>query len=86
VIVVAMCAGLLRYRGFRDMEDGLAIWAVVVLIIAAIHALYFAFVVAKAGVKKTAQKYGRELILSTETLMGGTRVHAVPRKPKEKAK
>jgi hypothetical protein len=44
---------------------------VVVLIIAAIHALYFASVVTKAGVKKAAQKYGRELILSTETLMAG---------------
>jgi hypothetical protein len=68
-IVVAICAGLLWHRAPLDLNDDLTMRAVVVLLIAAIHAAYFALVVSKNGVKQAAKKYGRELILSTEALM-----------------
>jgi hypothetical protein len=80
VIVVAICAGVLWYRGALDMDNDLTMRTVVVLMIAAIHATYFALVVTKNGVEEAARKYGRELILSTEVLMGGMRVPAARKK------
>jgi hypothetical protein len=76
LIVVAICAGLVWHRGALDMDNDLTMRTILVLVIAAIHAAYFAFVVTKNGVKQAARKYGRELILSSETLMGGTRAPA----------
>jgi hypothetical protein len=73
LIVVAICAGLIWYRGTLDLDNDLTTRTFVVLFVAAIHAAYFALVVTKAGVKEAARKYGRELILSTEVLMGRTR-------------
>lgn len=69
VIVVLICAGIILYRGTLDMDNDLTMRTVVVLIVAAIHAWYIAFGVTLKGVKETARKYGRELILSCETLM-----------------
>jgi len=80
IIVVAFCACLLWRRGVSDVDNDLTMRTVVVLIVAAIHALYFAFVVSKNGVKDAARKYGRELILSTETVMGSARVPAKRKK------
>ena len=62
------------------MDNDLTMRTVVVLIVAAIHAAYFAFVVTKNSVKEAARKFGRELILSTETLMGSSSRSAVIRK------
>jgi hypothetical protein len=83
VIVVAICAVVLWRRGDLDVDNDLTIRTVVVLMIAAIHATYFAFVVTKNGVKEAARKYGRELILSIEAL-SGTRA-AVTQQPKKKS-
>jgi hypothetical protein len=85
LIVVAICAALLWYRGALDMDNDLTMRTVVVLIVVAIHALYFYFAVTKTGVKEAARKYGRELIQSTEVLPGSARVPTA-RRPKEKAK
>jgi hypothetical protein len=63
--------------GALDMDNDLTIRTDVILIIAAIHATYFALIVTKNGAKEAARKYGRELILSTEALMGGTRAARV---------
>jgi hypothetical protein len=83
VVVVALCAALLWHHGTLDMDNDLMTRTVVVLIVSAIHALYFGFVVTKNGVKEAARKYGRELILSTEHLTGSGRAPAA-RKPKAK--
>jgi hypothetical protein len=80
VIVVAICAAVLWHRGALDMDNDPTMRTVVVLMIAAIHATYFALVVTKNGVKEAGRKYGRELILSTEGLMGGTRAPAAREK------
>ena len=58
VIVVAICGLLLWHRGTFDMGNDLIVRTSVVLIVAAIHAFYFAFVVTKNGVKDAARKYG----------------------------
>ncbi|MGE3831671.1 MAG: hypothetical protein AB7F76_11820 [Parvibaculaceae bacterium] len=76
LIVVVICAALVWHRGIFDINNDLVMRTVVVLIIAAIHAIYFAFVVTKTGVKEAARKYGRELILSTETLISAAPIPA----------
>jgi hypothetical protein len=81
LLVVAICAWLLWHRGSLDMYNDLTVRTFVVLIVAAMHALYFGFVVTKNGVKEAAREYGRELILSTEALSGSARAPAA-RKPK----
>lgn len=80
LIVVAICAWLLWHRGTLDMDNDQTMRTVVVLVVAAVHALYFSFGVTKNAVKVAARKYGRELILSTEALSGGARAPAA-RKP-----
>lgn len=84
LIVVAIAAGLLGYRGALDMDNDLTIRTVVVLIIAVFHALYFGFAVTKNSVKAAARKYSRQLILSTEELIKPAPVPA--KKPKSPAK
>lgn len=63
LVVVAICAGVLWHRGALDKNNDLTMRTVLVLVVAAIHATYFAFGVTKEGVKAAARKYGRELIL-----------------------
>lgn len=85
LLVIATCGALLWHRGALDMGDDLTLRSAVVLIVAAIHALYFAFAVTTGGVKQAARTYARELILSCETLARSTA--AVPhRKSSKKAK
>jgi hypothetical protein len=67
--VVALCFGLLWQRWPLGMEDDLTTRIVVVLVVAAIHALYIAFVVTKASLKEAARTYARQLILSCETFL-----------------
>jgi hypothetical protein len=62
------------------MDNDLTMRTVVVLIVAAIHALFFSLVVTKGGVQEAARKYGRELILSSETLSGLVRAPASRKK------
>jgi hypothetical protein len=67
-IVVTIACSLLWYRGTLDMTNDLTMRTAVVLTVAAIHALYIAFVVTKGSVVEASRKYARELILSCETL------------------
>jgi hypothetical protein len=69
LIVVTICAWVLWQRHSLDMSDEVITRTIVVLIIAAIHAAYFALAVTKEGVKEAARRYGRELILCCQTLM-----------------
>ena len=64
MIVVAICAFVLWRRSNLDMSDDVVMHTVVVLVVAAVHAVYIAFVVTREGVKEAARRYGRELILS----------------------
>jgi hypothetical protein len=64
--VVLICAALLLHLGVLDAKAELTARILVVLIVAAIHAVYVIFAVTKNGVKQAAGKYGRELILSCE--------------------
>ena len=81
IVVVGICAWILWHHGALDMDNDLTMRTVVVLIIAAIHSVYFAFVVTKQGVKEASRKYGRELILCTEMFAGASRAPAA-RRPK----
>src|SRR5262249_8085205 len=54
LIVVALCAGLVWRRSPIAMNDDLTTRIVVVLVVAAIHALYIGFVVNKASLKEAA--------------------------------
>jgi hypothetical protein len=84
VIVVCICVGVLWARYSLDMSDDLIMRTVVVLIVAAIHAVYFGLAVTKEGVKEAARRYGRELILCCQTLSGAAARAATARKPKAK--
>ena len=84
LIVVAISCGLLWHRGIWDMTNDLTMRTAVVLIVAAIHALYIAFAVTNGGVKEAARRYARELILSCETLSRTATTPPSPRKPKRK--
>ena len=84
IIVVLICAFVLWRRASLDMSDDLVMRTVVVLVIAAMHASYIALVVTREGVKQAADRYGRELILSCQTLMLARRDAAPKKKPQSK--
>lgn len=67
--VVLACAYVLWQREPLGMGDDVAIRIVGVLIVAAVHALYFLVVIDREGVKEAARRYGRELILSTQAFV-----------------
>jgi hypothetical protein len=69
VIVVALCIGLVWQRWPLTINDDLTTRVVVVLVVAAIHALYIAVVVNKASLMEAARTYARQLILSCETFL-----------------
>jgi hypothetical protein len=72
VVVVLICAGLLWYLWPVDVAHGMAARIVVVLVIAAAHALYFLLLVSRGSVKAAARTYARQLIISCETFLAGT--------------
>jgi membrane protein YqaA with SNARE-associated domain len=74
--VVAICAGLLRYNAPINIADAFTGRVLVVLVVAAIHAVYIVAVVNQHGVIAAAGTYARQLILSTETFL------AAGKKPK----
>ncbi|MFT3941569.1 hypothetical protein [Rhodopseudomonas sp.] len=80
MIVVAICGFVLWRSSNFDMSDDLVMRTVLVLIVAAIHAVYIALVVTREGVREAARRYGRELILSCQTLMAG-KAAAAKKKP-----
>jgi hypothetical protein len=69
VIIVLLCGLVLWRRHSIDMNDDLVMRTVVVLIVAAIHAVYIALVVTRESVKEAARRYARELILCCQYLM-----------------
>jgi hypothetical protein len=69
VVVVAICAVLLRQHAPVNLSDDLTRRVLVVLVVAAIHALYIGFVVGPRGVMDAARTYARQLILSCETFL-----------------
>jgi hypothetical protein len=84
-IVVALCLFLIWWRWPTTLEDDLTKRILLVLAIAAIHALYVAFVVSKSALKDASQTYARQLILSCEVFMTGTTAQSAPRARKRSA-
>ncbi len=72
VLIVLICAGLVGYRWPVNSGDELTARIIVVLVVAAVHALYFLCVVKRDAVKTAAKTYARQLILSCETFLAGT--------------
>lgn len=67
--VVAICAGLLLYNAPIKIADAFTGRVLVVLVVAAIHAVYIVAVVNQHSVIAAARTYARQLILSTETFL-----------------
>lgn len=76
LVVVAICAGLLWHNAPVNINDAFTGRVLVVLVVAAIHALYILTVVNCRNVIDAARTYARQLILSTETFL------ATGKKPK----
>jgi hypothetical protein len=74
--VVAICAGLLWYNAPINIADAFTGRVLVVLVVAAIHAVYIVAVVNQHSVIAAAWTCARQLILSTETFF------AAGKKPK----
>jgi len=86
-IVVAICT-LLLWRLSWNLEAPQATRAAVVLLVAAAHAAYMLLAVSPATVWDAAKAYGRELILSCESLMAESNTYPTKpaaRKPAKKA-
>jgi hypothetical protein len=81
LIVMGMCFFVLWQRYPFDASDVLIMRTGIVLAIAVIQASYFALAVTKEGVKEAARRYGRELILSSQSLMPSA---PIQRKSKKK--
>jgi len=79
-IVVAICAAVLVYHGTLDIGSADAKRVLVVLIVAAAHALYFLLAVNRKSVIAAARTYARELILSCETLITPKKAATKPAK------
>jgi hypothetical protein len=79
-LVVALCAWLLWHRWPLGMDDEMTTRIAVVLLIAAVHALYILFVVTKRGLIDASRTYARQLILSCETFLGGGKPKAAAAK------
>jgi len=84
VLVVVICAGVLWLNWPMDLGNGTAKRIIVVLIVAAAHALFFSFGVNRRNVNAASRTYARELILSSETFIKTQRTKP-PAKPKGKA-
>src|ERR1700730_8632814 len=69
VAVLLICASMLWYRWPIDASENMTARIVVVLVVAAVHALYFLLAVGSDSVKTAARTYARQLILSCETFL-----------------
>lgn len=78
VLVVAICAGVLWYNPPPSLSADMTKRVMVVLIVAAAHALYFLLGVKRKGVVLASRTYARELILSCEAFIK-TRAPAKPK-------
>lgn len=84
VVVVAICASVLWHRLPVNTSDDMTTRIVVVLVVAAAHALYFLFGVKRQDVITASQTYARQLILSCEAFIKTQRTRP-PAKPNDKA-
>lgn len=87
-LLIVIVGGWVLYRGsvpFQDIQhvEGRVI---VVFIVAMLHALYLGFGVNRAAVAEAAKSYGRQLILSCETLIDKAKPGAAAAKPKKTKK
>ena len=73
IAVVLICAGLLWYRWPFDATESMTARIVVVLVVAAAHALYFLLLVNAGNVKAAARTYARQLIISCETFLAAVK-------------
>ena len=73
LIVVVICAGLLWYNAPINTADPFTGRVIVVLVVAAVHALYIIAVVNQRSVIAAARTYARQLILSTEAFLAAGR-------------
>jgi hypothetical protein len=80
VIVVLICGAMLWYRRPFDATDNMTTRIIMVLVVAAAHALYFLLLVNSDAVKAAARTYARQLILSCETFLGGVKPPAKAKK------
>jgi hypothetical protein len=71
--VVAICAGLLWHNAPVNIDDAFTGRVLVVLVVAAIHAVYIMTVINRRNVIAAARTYARQLILSTETFLASGR-------------
>lgn len=69
LIVTVTCAWLLWKRWPLDPNDNFTTRVLIVLVVALIHAAYLLFAVTWRGLLEASYTYGRQLIISTETLM-----------------
>ena len=70
VVVAAICAGILHIRpSYFAVLPQLDEKMVVVLAVVFLHSVYLLLAANKAGVREASRAYGRQLILSCETLM-----------------
>jgi hypothetical protein len=74
VVVVLLCGFVLWRCHSMDMSDDLVMRTVVVLLVAAIHAIYIALVVTRESSKEAARSYARELILCCQSFMPTGRI------------
>ena len=85
VLVVALCTWLVSQQWPVDMADDVTTRIVIVLVVAAVHALYISLVVTKRGLMEAARTYARQLILSCETFMAaGKPAVAKPAAPRKR--
>lgn len=71
VFVVLICGAVLWHSWPLNLTNDMVKRVLVVLIVAAAHALYFLIGVKQQNVAIAARTYGRELILSTEVFIKG---------------
>lgn len=73
LMVIIICSGILHFRPSYFAELPNIDEKIVILIVAALlHSAYMLFAVGKGPVREASRAYGRQLILSCETLMSKT--------------
>jgi hypothetical protein len=77
---VAICTALLWYDAPIKIADAFTGRVLVVLVVAAIHAVYIVAVVNQQSVITAARTYARQLILSTEAFLADGKKPTAARK------
>jgi hypothetical protein len=85
VAVVAICGAILWQRAPVNMSDDMTSRVLVVMVVAAVHAIYITLLVKPQNVMAASRTYARQLILSCETFLAVQKPPRAPPKPKGKA-